>query len=176
MDKSDESGLKGFCFVATLLLFVAVSVSETQDTLSYLFEKSRFSGDYSLYYFFQKVIMYTIIPFIVLLPLLRRSNYENFRKMQIKLLQKLSLGGNILFFGALITFWLRITDARGAFWNKYLDEWRDSGGKTSLFDWKKEEFVNYGNVFWGDVEYIIIPICIGFVFFYNSFLKIRNYN
>jgi hypothetical protein len=110
----------------------------------FLKNKKEFTSIINVYYF-QLLMLYIIIPIIIYNPLNMKlyltKEQRNFSIYSL-ILRRYVLGGNLLFLSSLISI---------------------------IF-----KFYGFGltnNLTWGDIKCIIIPFCIGFVFFYNSFLK-----
>lgn len=97
-------------------------------------------------YNLQLLMLNIIIPFFIYNPINSNlySPSASYDSVYYEILRRYNMGGNLLFLSSLISIF-----------NKFYG-----------FDY-------YNNITWGDIRNIAIPFCIGFVFFYNSFLKIR---
>jgi len=114
--------------------------------LPLLMNEKEFTSFINVYYF-QLLMMNIIIPIFIYNPLnpKRYFNSKNEKEYELaysEILRRYNSGGSMLFFSSLIS----------GFNKFYTLEYEDS-------------------ITWGDIRCIIIPFCIGFVFFYNSFLK-----
>jgi hypothetical protein len=106
-----------------------------------------FTSDLIVYYF-QLLMLNIIIPIYIYNPLNLKlhSPPKSFDSVYNEILRRYNIGGNLLFFSSFISIFV----------------------KSFYFEYKD-------NLTWGDIRCLIIPVCVGFVFFYNSFLKnIKN--
>lgn len=99
--------------------------------------------------YIQLLIIHLIIPIYIYNPFNRKiwNDQQKYDRVYNAIIGRFVFGGNLLFFTSLITMNIK--------------------------------FYGYNltnNLIWGDIRCFIIPFCVGFVFFYNSFLKIRKYN
>jgi hypothetical protein len=107
----------------------------------------QFNFDLLIYYI-QLLMIHLIIPIYIYNPFNQKiweDEQKNYNIVYNVILERFVFGGNLLFFTSLITMIIK--------------------------------FYGYNltnNLIWGDIRFFVIPFCIGFVFFYNSFLKIRN--
>jgi hypothetical protein len=104
----------------------------------------NFNSDLHVNYI-QLLIIHLIIPIYIYNPFNRKIWQDEqiiYNRVYNAILGRFVFGGNLLFFTSLITMIIK--------------------------------FYGYNltnNLIWGDIKCFIIPFCIGFVFFYSSFLK-----
>lgn len=109
----------------------------------------NFNSDLFMNYI-QLLIIHLIIPIYIYNPFNRKiwqDKQIKYNRVYNAILGRFVFGGNLLFFTSLITMIIK--------------------------------FYGYNltnNLIWGDIRCFIIPFCIGFLFFYSSFLKIRINN
>jgi hypothetical protein len=104
----------------------------------------NFNSDLHVNYI-QLLIIHLIIPIYIYNPFNRKIWQDEqiiYNRVYNAILGRFVFGGNLLFFTSFITMIIK--------------------------------FYGYNltnNLIWGDIKCFIIPFCIGFVFFYSSFLK-----
>jgi hypothetical protein len=91
--------------------------------------------------YFQLWMLNFIIPIFIYNPKIYFKG-ENYDIVYSEILRRYNIGGNLLFFSSLISIFIK----------SWTLDFEDS-------------------ITWGDIRCFVIPFCIGFVFFYNSFLK-----
>jgi hypothetical protein len=112
----------------------------------FLKNEKEFTSIINVYYF-QLLMMYIVVPTIIYFPFNRKLFFgkkQSLFNTYSVILNRYVLGGNLLFFSSLVSIISRFYG-----------------------------FELTHNLTWGDIKCIIIPFCIGFVFFYNYFLKNR---
>jgi len=108
--------------------------------------QGRYTTDLIVNYF-QLLMLHIIIPIYIYNPLNPKicSTNGNYDIVYSEILTRYNVGGNLLFFSSFISILIKFNG------------------------FKSEDYLTYV-----DIRCLVIPVCFGFVFFYNSFLKIKK--
>lgn len=148
-EKYKNNFKKTIILVIISVFLLMLGISFCMDELFLFFKSEKKFTSIINVYNFQLLMINIIIPIFIYNPINSKlySPSESYDNAYCEIFRRYNIGGNLLFFSSLISIF-----------NKFYG-----------FDY-------YNNITWGDIRNIVIPFCIGFVFFYNSFVKIRLNN
>jgi hypothetical protein len=144
--------------VITFLMMCPVftlAIIKFSDNLEIFYEMYYKGTELHWCFMFQKIVMYLLSPLIVFSAIFKLKKWQ-LTSLYIPIKNRLKLIGNIWFLTSSLALNFRYQEL-----------------KTSIgYNLKvRDEFISSQVFVWGDLEYIILPLLIGFVFFYNNGLN-----
>lgn len=138
-----------------LIMLVWISCIKFSDNLEIFYEMYYKGTDLHWCFMFQKIVMYLLSPLIVFSAIFKLKKWQ-ITSLYNPIKNRFILVGNIWFLSSSLALIFRYTEL-----------------KTSIgYNLKiRDEFISSQVFVWGDLEYIILPLFIGFVFFYPNGFK-----
>jgi hypothetical protein len=148
----NEKEVKTFLMMAPVF---TLAIIKFIDNLEIFYEMYNKGTELHWCFVFQKIVMYLLSPLIVFSAIFKLKKWQ-YSSLMYPIKNRLILVGNIWFLSSLLALSFRYQEL-----------------KTSIgYNLKiRDEFISSQVFVWGDLEYIILPLFIGFVFFYNNGLN-----
>jgi hypothetical protein len=143
-------------FLLSLPLFT-LAIIKFSDTLEIFYEMYNKGTELHWCFVFQKLVMYLLSPLIVFSAIFKFKKWQ-FESLIIPIKNRIMLIGNIWFLTSSLALSLRYQELKSSI-----------GYNLKI----RDEFISSQVFVWGDLEYIILPLFIGFVVFYNNGLNFK---